>query len=123
MIELMKESSPNETGGYLYGGVDPPLRRVTVVAACAAPPGTDAGPMHLDLPPAGRSEEERQLRWTSGRRLVPVGSWHSHPQGGTGLSSADQRTADRFVRENADLGLPTLLVVVTPGGVGAHLLE
>ncbi|MCR9095670.1 MAG: Mov34/MPN/PAD-1 family protein [bacterium] len=123
MNDLMQQSSPCETGGYLYGGIDPPLRRITVVSACAEPPTTVADTNRLKLPPAGRSEEEKQLRRGSGLRLVPVGSWHSHPAGGSSLSAADRKTAEGFRLENLGMGLPTLLLIVSPDRVGVHVVE
>lgn len=123
VTELMEAAAPRETGGYLYGGIDAPLRRITVVIAAPEPPGTVASPTHLDLPPAGRSGEERQIRRDSGRRLAPVGSWHSHPGGGTRMSGRDASSAERFRRANVDRGLPTLLAVIAPTGLGVHVLS
>ena len=110
-----------ETGGYLYGGYDQVLKQVYVVAASDVPPGTTQSTASIQLGPAGRTQYERKLARRAGGKLLRVGTWHSHPSSGPDMSPKDRRTMERFRDEDRRRAIPTLLVVTSPAGNGAHL--
>lgn len=52
--------------------------------------------------------------------LEYLGSWHTHPEGGTGTSGKDERTASRLTSLRV-LGHPLLFLIVGPGELAVHL--
>lgn len=122
MALLRDRCAPNETGGYLYGGWDPNLYRITVTAITPQPPGTKTGPVSLELAPAGLTNEERRIRKHCAGRIALVGTWHTHPKGGEDMSGRDQRTARDFHQLNQKRGLPTLVMICGANRTGVHLL-
>jgi len=92
-----------------------------VVAVSDVPPGTTQSATAIDLGPAGRTRLERRIERRAGGKLARVGTWHSHPQSGPGMSAKDRKTMEKFRGEDRDNGVPTLLVITSPKGNGAHL--
>lgn len=121
MRAMSEERSPKETGGYLYGGWNLDLKRITITAVTPEPPGTAASPAALQLGCAGKTAEERRIRRYCGGRIDLVGTWHSHPNGSAQMSSRDERTLVMFQRENKKRGLPTLLLICGATAIGVHL--
>jgi proteasome lid subunit RPN8/RPN11 len=121
MAQLAAAKAPHETGGYLYGGIDPMEHRITIVRLTGEPPGTRSGPTFLELPPAGTSDEEKKLYHQSAHRLTPVACWHSHPGSSAGMSRKDRATARRFMEENQARGTPTLLLVIGRDGMTVNV--
>lgn len=121
MRRLAEQSAPNETGGYLYGGLDLHLRRITVTAATPEPPGSKPGRFSLELAPAGHTDEEREIARHCGFRIALVGTWHSHPGGSSDMSGPDHRTARGFLQCNQARGLPTLIMICGADSVGVHV--
>ena len=121
MKEMRERETPKETGGYLYGGIDFCLRQVYVVDISDIPPGSEQSAASLTLGPAGHTRLERQIRRRAGSKLNLVGTWHSHPSSGPAMSKKDRKTMEEFRPKDENRGLPTLLVVTSPEGLGAHL--
>ena len=121
LTELRIQYSPIETGGYLYGGYDYLLKQIYVVAVSDVPPGTSQSSTFIYLGPAGRTQLERNIARRTGGKLSRVGTWHSHPQSGPQMSSKDRKIMKRFHQEDIQNGLPTLLVITSRKGDGAHL--
>ena len=120
MRTMSKERFPKETGGYLYGGWDLNLKRITITAVTPEPPGTIASATALQLGRAGKTNEEQQIRRNCGGRIDLVGTWHSHPNGSSQMSNRDEQTLTTFQRMNEKRGLPTLLLICG-AKIGAHL--
>ena len=121
LAELRIAHGDVETGGYLYGGYDFALKQIYVVAVSDVPPGTMQSAAAIDLGPAGQTRLERKIERRAGGKLARVGTWHSHPQSGPGMSGKDRRTIKKFRSADRDNGVPTLLVITSPEGIGAHL--
>lgn len=94
------EALPSETGGYLFGGWDRSLKRITVVAATPAPPGTRGSPVELDLAAVSRCPIASRLRRRSTGRLALVGTWHSHPDHHRMPSGKDLFTMSKIAAQN-----------------------
>ncbi|EEW58004.1 hypothetical protein SCH4B_3084 [Ruegeria sp. TrichCH4B] len=113
--ELRLNHAPDETGGYLYGGIDEYLSQIYVVAASSQPPDTIASPTYLQLGRWGQTPWEKSfVRRTKGR-LAVVGTWHSHPNSAPIASNRDWKTVKGFVAEDLLRALPTLMAIT-----GAH---
>ena len=121
LTELRIKNAPVETGGYLYGGYDYLLKQMYVTTVSDVPPVTSQSPTALRLGPAGRTRLERNIRRRTAGKLSRVGTWHSHPQSGPGMSNKDRRTMQEFRQEDAANGVPTLLIITSKEGDGAHL--
>lgn len=119
--ELRLAHGDTETGGYLYGGYDFILKEIYVVAVSDVPPGTTQSASAIDLGPAGQTRLERRLARRAGGKLGQVGTWHSHPRSGPEMSAKDRRTMESFRGKDRENGVPTLLVISSPKGNGAHL--
>lgn len=106
-----KEAAPNETGGYLFGGIDEALSEIYIVAASSEPPGSEASPTFIKLGPWGRTGWEKSfVRRTKGRLSV-VGTWHSHPVSSAAASSTDWKTVEGFVAEDQLRAIPTVFAI------------
>lgn len=116
MRELKDEKAPNETGGYLYGGLDEASSEIYVVAASPEPPGTKASSTNLDLGPCGRTQFEKDLRRKTSGRLAPLGSWHSHPGSAPTASAKDWATVARFKEDDKRYGQPTMIAITGSTG-------
>lgn len=109
--ELRLEHAPDETGGYLYGGIDEHLSQIYVVAASSQPPDTVASPTCLKLGRWGQTPWEKSfVRRTTGR-LAVIGTWHSHPNSSSTASTRDWKTVKSFVAEDLLRALPTLMAI------------
>lgn len=108
---LRLECAPDETGGYLYGGIDEYTSQIYVVAASGQPPDTIASPSNLQLGRWGQTPWEKSfVRRTKGR-LAVVGTWHSHPKSPPTASRRDWKTVEGFVAEDLMRALPTLMAI------------
>ncbi|NNV32479.1 hypothetical protein GTF97_21565 [Roseobacter sp. HKCCD8767] len=73
---LRLEHAPDETGGYLYGGIDEHLSQIYVVAASSQPPDTVAFPTYLKLGRWGQTPWEKCFVQRTRGRLAVIGTWH-----------------------------------------------
>lgn len=115
--ELAAESAawhPNETGGALLGHVDTIARTITIVAQIAAPTDSERAPERFVLGRSGLQEALRQANIDSLGYLHFIGTWHSHPMGGSHSSLDINTLADisKFVP-----GLPIVSLVWTNDGI------
>ncbi|MBP2311499.1 Mov34/MPN/PAD-1 family protein [Azospirillum soli] len=106
---------PAETGGYLFGGWDRDLKRVTVVAVTPAPPGTSGTASDLALASVDQCPTAAALLRRSAGRLHLVGTWHSHPDGCPRPSGKDVVTMSAMAADNRIIGMPTLMLIQADG--------
>ncbi|HIO01747.1 MAG TPA: hypothetical protein EYN14_07300 [Alphaproteobacteria bacterium] len=116
MRKLKEEKAPNETGGYLYGGLDETASEIYIVAASPEPPGTNGSPTNLELGPCGRTQFERNIIKKTSSRLSPLGSWHSHPRGAPTASTKDWFTLAKFRQDDKRYGQPTIIAITGTTG-------
>ena len=119
--ELREQNAPKETGGYLYGGWDFPLQQIYVVEVSPLPPSSKQSTTALQLGPAGYTRPEQRLSRRAAGKVARIGTWHSHPSSGAGMSARDQRSIDGFRKEDEKNGVPTLLIISSPEEDRAHL--
>lgn len=98
-----------ETGGALFGWEDDD----SVVVACASGPGPHAKhrPRSFEPDPETTAEAMRAVRAASEKRYRFLGSWHTHPRGGSSPSGIDSGTA-RELGAQDDLLLPRPLLLI-----------
>lgn len=115
--EIAAESSawhPKETGGALLGHIDPISRTITVVAQVAAPTDSERAPERFVLGRDGLKESLRQANSDSLGYLHFLGTWHSHPMGGSHSNLDIETLSDisKFAQ-----GLPMISLVWTADGI------
>lgn len=105
---------PKETGGALVGVVDPISRTAIIAGVVAAPPDSVRKRERFDLGIVGLAQSLKQANEDSIGYLRYIGTWHSHPMGGS-HSEIDMET----LRKLADFagGLPMVSLVWTPTGL------
>ena len=114
-------ASSDETGGYLYGGLDFASKQIIIVLASPLPPNSIATSTSLKLGPAGMTEVERRIRLRTRGRLGLCGTWHSHPQQSSAMSATDVATITGFASTDSEHGIPTLLMIAGNDGVNVYL--
>ncbi len=123
MNELLRRASPSEFGGLLIGRINF-KRKIVYVTRLVPPPKDSRGSAYAfyrgiqDLPETIREVERR-----TGGLLGYVGEWHTHPMGGAELSDTDIQAVENLRGMLEPVSLPTLVTIVTPGGVHPHLFE
>ena len=119
--QMKANAAPNETGGYLYGGLDLALQEIYVVVASPLPPASEATPKGLKLGPAGRTGFERAMTRRVSGRLGLVGTWHSHPDGAPLASGKDRATVNGFREKDISRGTPTVMLITGETEDAAHV--
>lgn len=120
---LRIDHAPDETGGYLYGGIDEYLSQIYVVAASSQPPDTVASPTRLRLGRWGQTPWEKSFVRRTRGRLAVVGTWHSHPKSAPIASKRDWKTVKGFVAEDFLRALPTLMAITGAQEDRIYLLD
>lgn len=99
-----------ETGGLLIGACSARTRTITVVDVLDAPPDSTRSPTKFVLGKEGLKAAIKGRYHDSGKRLIDVGTWHSHLVE-VGPSSTDRDTAKQLAAERPP---PAVLLIITP---------
>lgn len=105
---------PLETGGALVGRISFENRTITIAGLVDAPPDSVREAARFVLGTNGLVQSLRAANAASLGYLAFIGTWHSHPNGGT-HSGIDRNTL-RGIAEDAG-GLPAVSLVWTPTGL------
>jgi integrative and conjugative element protein (TIGR02256 family) len=113
---------PKETGGILAGYRGD---QDTIVITNIVGPGPNAvhGLDYFIPDHAFHQAEMTRIYHDSGRISTYLGDWHSHPDGGSGISKTDRSTLRRIASAPAARAAQPLMVVVsggTPWSITAH---
>jgi proteasome lid subunit RPN8/RPN11 len=103
------------------GFVDWKARTVYVTRALPAPPDSVGDPTRFVRGVEEVPEGLSRIAERTGGILHFVGDWHSHPGGGTGLSTTDLKTAGELRRDLRGVPVPTHLLVATDGGLHSYI--
>jgi proteasome lid subunit RPN8/RPN11 len=112
VFRMLDEHKPNEVAGYLHGFRDSYRRQLIVVHASVEP--------LLVQSPSEVEIDTSQYVNPSENTLEYLGTWHTHPKGGTGTSDTDERTVSKMVGLPV-LRHPLLFLIAGPGELRAHL--
>ena len=114
---LLRQASPNETGGLLIGLINRNRRIIYVTRILHAPPDSKGSPYAFVRGIEDVPEKILDIQDKTGGLLGYIGEWHTHPAGGPRLSSID-REAIHKIKSNLDkIPLPTHVMVVTKIGL------
>jgi len=117
----LRRESPNETGGILIGLIHPGRRIIYITRVFGAPPDSEGTAARFKRGTLHLPEEVDDIQNASGGLLGYVGEWHTHPLGGRQPSATDRATMADIRRHLEPAGLPTLMLIVTPRHIDAHI--
>jgi integrative and conjugative element protein (TIGR02256 family) len=122
MSRLMRRHSPSETGGILVGRIATPRKTIYVTRLVPAPDSRGT-PWVFTRGTEKLPEALERVQRRTGGLLTYVGEWHTHPMGGSDLSDTDKRAVISLRSMLDNVGLPTLVTIVTPDEIRPHLFE
>jgi len=103
---------PNETGGVLVGVFDTQHRWMYIVDHIPSPADSQESPIAYIRGVEGVPEELIRIGECTGRQVVYLGEWHSHPNGySTRPSEDDMRLFAILQRESQAGGLPAVMAI------------
>jgi E2/UBC family protein A/ThiF family protein/JAB domain-containing protein similar to deubiquitination enzymes len=123
MSELMRRHSPGETGGILVGRIAATRKTIYVTRLMAAPPDSRGTPWIFKRGTEKLPEALDRVHRRTGNLLTYVGEWHTHPMGGSDLSGIDKSAVINLRSILDTVGLPTVVIIVTPNEIRPHLFE
>lgn len=108
---------PNETGGVLVGVFDTQHRRIYIVDHILSPADSQESPTGYVRGVAGVPEELTRISECTGRQVVYVGEWHSHPDNYPVRPSEDDKLLfAKLQQERQAVGLPAVMVIAGEHG-------
>jgi proteasome lid subunit RPN8/RPN11 len=123
MFARMRRETPRETGGLLVGRLNAAKKIAYVTRLVRAPADSRGTPYFFTRGTERLPEVLEHIERRTGSLLTYVGEWHSHPMGGSALSDTDKEAVIKLRSILDPAGLPTLVTIVTPGGIHPHLFE
>jgi hypothetical protein len=123
MSARMRQESPRETGGLLVGRLNARKKIIYVTRLVKAPADSRGTPYFFIRGTEHLPEVLEHVERRTGGLLTYVGEWHSHPMGGSDLSDTDKEAVIKLRSILDPARLPTLVTIVTPEGIHAHLFE
>lgn len=123
MSALLRRHSPSETGGILVGRIAAPRKTIYVTRLVPAPPDSRGTPWVFTRGIEKLPEAIEEVHRRTGGLLTYVGEWHTHPAGGSDLSDTDKGAVISLRSILDQVGLPTLVTIVTPEEIRPHLFE
>ncbi|WP_407147844.1 ThiF family adenylyltransferase [Bradyrhizobium sp. ORS 86] len=123
MSTLLRKHGPSETGGILVGRIAAPRKMIYVTRLVPAPPDSRGTPWVFTRGTEKLPEALENVQRRTGGLLTYVGEWHTHPMGGSDLSDTDKGAVISLRSILDQVGLPTLVTIVTPDEIRPHLFE
>lgn len=103
-----------EAGGALIGRISHEARTITIAGLVDAPPDSIRKKALFELGTQGLVQSLKRAHADSMGHLAFIGTWHSHPQGGS-HSGIDRATLKKIAEDAG--GRPAVSLVWTPGGL------
>lgn len=111
----LERHKPKEVAGYLHGIRDRHRKQVIVSDASVEPLLTQTEVcVEIDT-----SKYENPF----GQALEYLGSWHTHPAGGTTPSPTDEGTIGALADLESELGRPLVFVIAAPREISVHVRD
>lgn len=112
-----QERLPNETGGVLVGVFDTQHRRLYIVDHISSPTDSQEWPTAYYRGVEGVPEELTRISECTGRQVVYVGEWHSHPDRCSVRPSEDDKELFAYLQhERLTDGLPAVMAIAGEHG-------
>lgn len=110
MKEKLEQSKPNETGGILAGHINSMTLTITITRLIPPPADSKFSQVEFTLGVNGLKEKIISLSEKSNGHIAYVGTWHTHPNGGS-ASATDMATLKQLV--NVRSPIPTIGIIVS----------
>ncbi|MEZ8729862.1 ThiF family adenylyltransferase [Vibrio splendidus] len=104
----LEKHSPREAGGYLLGLFSLETHRVSIVFASEGK--FKSSPSYLELEAIESDPEIDTIEQSSRGMLVPLGTWHSHPNSSANESDRDVSTYQDIIKESEQV-LPFIMLI------------
>ncbi|MFW7524799.1 ThiF family adenylyltransferase [Vibrio ostreicida] len=104
----LEKHSPREAGGYLLGLFSLETHRVSIVFASEGK--FKSSPSYLELEAIENDPEIGAIEQSSHSMLVPLGTWHSHPNSSDNESDRDVSTYHNIIKDPEQV-LPFVMLI------------
>lgn len=112
IAEALEAHKPKEVAGYLHGIRDGDRKQIIIAHATVEP--------LIFQSEVGVEIDTSQYENPSGGTLQYLGSWHTHPGGGTSPSPTDENTIHQL-SDLEGLAHPLLFLIAEPGEFAIHM--
>lgn len=123
LLKKTAMESPNETGGILIGRINQHRKTVHITRIIDAPPDSEGFPFSFKMGVINLSKEIIDIYNKTGQQIYYLGEWHSHPNGGSRLSSTDKNAMNQIKNYLDKMSIPTIVMVVTPTNIFPYLFS
>jgi integrative and conjugative element protein (TIGR02256 family) len=107
-----------ETGGSLFGQIDPAAMVVWITEALGLPEGSTASPVEILLNTVTDREHNEELVRQSRGAISFIGLWHSHPNCAAEPSATDYETMRKLTDPRQPETIRPLLLLILGSGEG-----
>jgi len=123
LMECLRKSGRNETGGLLLGQIDPKKKIIYVTRILLAPPDSKSGPYAFERGVQDVPEDITRIFQLTGGMIDYVGEWHTHPNGGKKLSIIDSEAIKKIKKVLDPVLRPTFVMIVTKEGLYPYIFS
>jgi hypothetical protein len=118
LMDMRAAKLPSETGGVLMGVIDVFAKRIDVIDAWDAPPGSRGSPAFFERGTGGLKDQVFGAMAQTLDQVRYIGEWHSHPRDyPTDPSDVDVVQILWLTRSLASDGCPALMIIVGDDGI------
>lgn len=119
--ELLDNSKPNETGGFLIGLINTNTNTIYVTRTTKAPSDSISSPYAFVRGISHIPDEILKIHELTGGIIGYVGEWHTHPNGAPTLSKQDLLSVGMIKRNLDKIPMPTFIMIVTEQGLYPYI--
>lgn len=123
LIQNLRKSGRNETGGILIGKIDSKNKIIYVTRILPAPPDSKCRPYVFERGVLDIPEEVSKINHLSGEMIGYVGEWHTHPDSGKKLSPLDHEAVRKIRKVLDPVSKPTFVMIVTSQGLHPYVFS
>jgi hypothetical protein len=123
LMQCLRKSDRNETGGLLIGQIDPKKKIIYVTRILLAPPDSKCGPYAFERGVLDVPEQITKITQLSGGMINYVGEWHTHPKGGKKLSPIDNEAVRKIKKVLDPVSRLTFVMIVTKEGLHPYIFS
>jgi integrative and conjugative element protein (TIGR02256 family) len=114
ILEDTKQYSPYETGGVLIGNISLVNKVISIVDLIDPPEGSKRTKVYFELGVTGLHDKVLDYESKTNGLLTYIGTWHSHPMGGS-ASKKDLKTKAELIGDRN--GFPTVCLINSKGNI------
>ena len=119
--QLLEESKPNETGGFLIGLINKNRKTIYITRILRAPPDSISSPYAFVRGTSDIPDEIQKIEDLTGAMIGYIGEWHTHPDGLPSLSSTDSESVETIKHNLDKVPMPAFIMIVTENGLYPYI--